>query len=114
MAVKPITIHSPCFTTPDQHVKVRVGDRVRWHAERSEIYLLKLKGGFFEGRPDDFDYLVFGQIWTEDLVVNGPLNASITNYIRSLSGGCLLRLTDGPPDIIIESGKPSKKRAGKK
>jgi hypothetical protein len=114
----PITIHSPCVTTPDEHVHVKPGDKVRWHADHAEFYLLKLPGGFFVGQPDPFELLVFGTNWTEYFVVADNPGDTAINYINSLSGNCLLKLADGPPDIIIDSSiqhpkKPAAKRNAK-
>lgn len=116
MANRPITIHSPCVTTPDEHVHVKTGDQIRWHADHAEIYLLKIPGGFFLDEPDPFEIWVFGPVWTEYFEVAGPAGSFITNYIYSLSGNCLLKTSDGPPDIIIDSSIPdsARKRAPKK
>src|SRR5947208_2884424 len=104
MATRPITIHSPCFTSPDQHVHVRVGDLVRWKADHAEMYLLEIPGGFFKGYPDDFEIIVFGTRWTSDYEVAGVTVTKFINYIYNLTGNCVLSTAAGPPDVIIDSG----------
>ena len=120
MADRPITIKSTCETVPNQHVHVKAGDIVRWHADHSEIYFLHLKGGFFKNEPHDFQVLVLSGIWTKDYVVAGRAGSLISNYIYDLAGkNCLSQSADGPPDIIIDStlkrpkkpGSPKKKAA---
>jgi hypothetical protein len=103
MANRPITIHSPCVTTPDEHVHVQAGDQVRWKADHADIYLLKLPGGFFVDEPDPFELPIFGTNWTPYFKVAGHAGGTISNYIYGLSGNCLLKTADGPPDIIIDS-----------
>lgn len=116
MPVRPITIHSPCYTKPDEHVHVTAGDRIRWRADHAEIYLLKIRGGFFLDQPDPFDIWVFGPVWTDEFEVAGPVGSFITNYIYSLSGSCSMKKSDGPPDIVIDNSIPDseRKRAPKK
>ena len=116
MATRPITIHSSCMTTPDQHVHVKVGDRVRWHADHPEFFRLELKGGFFVDHPDDFEIWVSGVEWTDYYDVGGTPGSRITNYIFSVHGNCMIHGADGPPDIVIDSTfikhpkKPPKKK----
>ena len=120
MAERPITIHSVCVTTPDEHVHVKAGDRVRWQADHAAIYVLHIPGGFFQGEPNNFTILVVSTLWTKDYVVAGTAGDTLTNYIYDLSGNNCLLLTDGPPDIIIDSaimkhpkkaGRSNKKKA---
>jgi hypothetical protein len=75
---------------------------------------LKIPGGFFEDEPDPFDLVVFGQNWTGYFTVAGPPNDVVTNYIYGLSGNCVLKAADGPPDIIIDSTPRPKKSARSK
>jgi hypothetical protein len=116
MADKPITIHSPCFTSPELDVRVRIGDLVRWKADHAEMYLLEIPGGFFKDYPDDFEILVFGTRWTGYYEVEGRKVDRFSNYIYNLSGNCSLGALAGPPDVIIDStlGKGAGKGGSKK
>ena len=114
MAERPITIHSVCVTTPDEHVHVKVGDQVRWKADHAEVFILHIPGGFFQGHPEDFLIFVLAGIWTANYTVAGKVGTVLTNYIYSLDGkNCLIETADGPPDIIIDSTlvKPKPKKA---
>ena len=102
MAERPITIHSVCQTTPDQHVHVRRGDNVRWHADHTAIYVLHIPGGFFQGEPNDFFIWVVSGLWTRDYTVAGAPGNVVANYIYNLQGTNCLPDTQ-PPDIIIDS-----------
>ena len=101
MADRPITIHSVCRTTPDLHVHVKAGDKVRWRAV-SASYWVHISGGFFKGEPNDFKVQVVSSHSTRNYVVAGRPGETLTNYIYDESEhNC--RLRRGPPDIIIDS-----------
>ena len=105
MAERPITIHSVCTTSPDGSVHVKVGDKVRWRANHAEIFVLHIKGGFFQDHPEDFLVFVLAENWTNEYVVAGPVGSFIRNYIYNLQGtNCLgPGPAAAPPDIIIDS-----------
>jgi hypothetical protein len=116
MAERPITIRGVCDTAPDQHVHVNPGDKVRWRANHAEIFVLHIKGGFFQDHPTDFLVWVLAEIWTSEYVVAGPVGSQLSNYIYNLQGKNCEGPLAAPPDIIIDSGiiKHPKKAASKK
>jgi hypothetical protein len=100
-----ININSNCKTEP-QGVTLYAGDTLQFKCGANQLFGVRLDGGVFVGRDDDFVLIVNGPtpVPSQALVVDDDVDDDISNYVFDMDGNnCTGKAKDNPPDIIIQS-----------